>query len=108
MAGGALALITTRIGVPAETCHHAEALERQVILIQARRPFVACLECYRLFGELIEAFHDGRIGPFEVANRLADVGYGRLDQARFVLQVVADRLRVRLGFADQEAFDVNL
>lgn len=100
-------LLLARVGSRAEVCPHPAAREVSAIAITAsRRPFIACQACYRLFGDLIAAWHRREIGPAEVARRLSARGYGRLDQARFVLQLVADRLRVRLGFASQEAFDV--
>lgn len=87
----------------AERCPHPDRLERHAIIVNGGRGDLAvCLECKAMFETLIARARSRTIGPREVVATMRANGYSRADGARFLLQLVADRLRVRLGFAVPE------
>jgi hypothetical protein len=98
---GALSLMA-RAGMlgQVEYCPHPDRLKANAILAHGwRRDMVLCQECLRTFQELTAGYGAHSIGPREVVARLLALGYTRTDAARFLLELVALRLRVRLGFA---------
>lgn len=83
----------------AEVCPHEGPRTSNAILVRGnRRDMVLCPTCLRMFQDLGEAFRARRIGPGQVAATMLHAGYTRIDAARFVLELIAERLRVPLGF----------
>lgn len=80
-----------------ELCPHPERLQSCAIRISAKRPMVVCPSCSDMFTELIARFHAREIGGGEVAAAMQLAGYTRGDSARFVLQLMVDRLKLRAG-----------
>jgi hypothetical protein len=88
----------------AAVCPHPGPLRSNAILVQARRHgFILCPTCLATFQELIADWHGRAIGPRQVIAQMFALGYTRGDAVRFVIQLVADRLRLRVGLlkADQ-------
>ena len=83
-------------------CPHPDARKLQTLEIDGGKgPMHVCRECADLFRGLIRGWHSRQLGPKEVVSAMRGMGYTRRDAAQFVLQLSADRLRVRLGFADE-------
>lgn len=87
----------------AEKCPHPDRLERAAVIVNGGGGDLAvCHPCKAMFEGLIASWRARTIGPAGVVDTMRRNGYSRGDAARFVLQLVADRLRVRLGFAVPE------
>jgi hypothetical protein len=88
------------LSADAELCPHPERLAHNSITVQGgRRPMVVCPGCKAMFEGLIAGWHNRQLSPGQVVATMRQNGYTRGDGARFVLQLVASSLRVRLGFA---------
>jgi hypothetical protein len=97
--GGRL-LVPSGLPGGAELCPHPERLREHAIgILASRPPFICCGPCKRLLDSLIDSWGRRELGPARVIAELRANGYTRRDAARFLLQLVGDRLRVRLGFA---------
>lgn len=84
----------------ADQCPHPDAIAKHSVTVRGRwRSMTMCGSCYAMFDELIEQWHAHQVGPVDVVARMRANGYTRADGAQFLLQLTADRLRVRLGFA---------
>jgi hypothetical protein len=59
---------------------------------------VMCPQCLETFQQLTAGYHAGELGAREVVARLLALGYTRTDAARFLLELAAQRIGVRLGF----------
>ncbi len=86
----------------AEYCPHKRRLEACAIRVDADRPMVICPSCKEMFESLIAGWHARQLSAGQVVSTMLQHGYSRGDAARLVLQLVADRLKVRLGFLKQE------
>lgn len=99
MAGAVSLLESSGYGRGAERCPHPKSLEGNAILVRGNhRDMVMCAPCLRLFQGLSVAYRERRIGPHDVVTQMLASGYTRRDAARFVLELIAERLRVPLGF----------
>ena len=88
------------VGRDTVCCPHPEARASCTVVVYGSggRPFASCPSCKAMFERLIEGWHSGELGPRIVAATMLESGYTRVDAARFVLQLAADSLRVRLGY----------
>jgi hypothetical protein len=85
-------------------CPHPQALESCAIRVQGgRRGFICCPTCLEALQALIAAWHGGSIGPREIYAQMFALGYTRPDALRFLLQLLVDRMRVRLGLLNRAA-----
>lgn len=91
------------VGAGAVLCPHPGALERSALQINGGRgAMVVCPGCSAMFRTLIRGWHEHTHGPALIVDTMRQNGYTRRDAAQFLLQLCADRLRVRLGFAQRE------
>ena len=81
-------------------CPHPQARASCTIVVPGagRQRFAGCPDCKAMFEQLIEGWHARELGAKDVVTTMLGMGYTRLDGARFVLQLAADTLRVRLGW----------
>jgi hypothetical protein len=81
-------------------CPHPKEREQHAITVRGRsRPMTLCgAICWPMFGQLLERWDAGRISPSEVVTTMRQSGYTRGDAARFLLDLAARRLKMRLGF----------
>lgn len=88
----------------AQLCPHPARLESAAIRIEGRRrPFICCPSCLQGFRELIADWHQHRIGLRGVGAQMFAMGYTRGDVVRFQLQLLGDRIRLRLGLLEESA-----
>jgi hypothetical protein len=98
---GALAILDRAGHIRRDTvlCPHEASRSSNSILVHGwKRDMVLCQECVRAFPELTLGFYRRQIGGREVVARLLSLGYTRTDAARFLLELLAQRLRIRIGF----------
>lgn len=82
-----------------EVCPHPGPRSSCAILVHGRRrDMVLCPQCLETFQELTRGYLAGQISPSEVVARMRALDYTRSDAARFVLELVALRIGVQLGF----------
>lgn len=94
---------SAQLSTRAVLCPHPERRERHTIELDGGRgPMQLCLLCYQSIGAMIRQWHQHQIGAREVSARMQGLGYTRRDAAQMVLQLLADRLKIRLGFAERE------
>jgi hypothetical protein len=94
------ALDAARRLAAAEPCPHPEARARAVIVIPKFRGEMAlCLPCKAGFEALVAGWRSRELGPAQVVARVREMGYSRRDAAWFLLDLLGERVRVRLGFA---------
>lgn len=88
----------------AELCPHPGRLESCAIRIDGRRRiFICCPSCLQTFQRLIAQWHGGEIGLRQVGAQMFALGYSRGDVLRFQLQLLGDRIRLRLGLLEESA-----
>lgn len=88
----------------AELCPHPARLESCAIQVQGRRRvFICCPSCLQTFQRLIAEWHAGQINLGEVGAQMFALGYSRGDVVRFQLQLLGDRIRLRLGLLQESA-----
>jgi hypothetical protein len=85
----------------AQTCPHPQRLASCAIRIDAGRPFILCPICKEALELLIAGWHAHRIGARDVYAQMFALGYTRGDALRFLLQLFADRLRLRAGLLSE-------
>lgn len=92
-----------------ELCPHLErrrALAQPVnheIRVQAAggKWMALCRECYEVLGGLRRGYHERRLGAKDVGAAMMEMGYTRRDVARFVLDLVGEKLKVKVGFLSE-------
>jgi hypothetical protein len=98
--------ILARAGVSrkAAVCPHPGPRVSCAIHVEAARVgMVLCPTCLQTLQKLIELWHANAIGVKDVTAQMFALGYTRGDALRFLSQLMADRIRIRLGLlrADQ-------
>lgn len=92
-----------QLSAGAVLCPHPDTLARHAIEINGGKgPMVVCPNCKAMFEGLIRGWHHRELSPAVIVDTMRQNGYTRRDAAQFLLQLCADRLRVRLGFARLE------
>jgi hypothetical protein len=56
-----------------------------------------CVTCKDTFRILIDRWHAGAVSPAAVIAQVRQLGYSRLDAARFLFQLASDSARLRFG-----------
>lgn len=85
-----------------ELCPHEAARARGVVVVpKGRRGSIAlCIPCKRGFERIVRQFGAGELSPRELVAQVVEMGYSRTDGALLLLELIARRLRVRLGFRE--------
>jgi hypothetical protein len=76
----------------AELCPHPQSRAMQVIQVYGRRRAMqVCLLCADVMRGLCDAWDRGQLSPRNVVTAMLALGYGRVDAAKFLLQLVIGR-----------------
>lgn len=86
----------------AEVCPHPRERAANTIRVDGGHgPMDLCPTCKSTLEAVIAGWHGHRIGPAGVVAQVRALGYTRLDAARFLLQLLSDRLRLRVGLLSE-------